>query len=85
MLSRSTAPQDRRLSSMTSNTAQPSGPSANPSPAATLEFRNVQKVYPGTPEPAIQDLSLEICAGEICVLVGPSAAARRPRCAWSTA
>ncbi len=57
---------------MTEDTAHTSGPSANPSVAATLEFRNVQKVYPGTEEPAIQDLSLEICAGEICVLVGPS-------------
>ncbi len=57
---------------MTSNTAHTSGPSANPSRAATLEFKNVQKVYPGSGEPAIQDLSLEIEAGEICVLVGPS-------------
>jgi osmoprotectant transport system ATP-binding protein len=57
---------------MTTETAHTSGPSANPTPAATLEFRNVQKVYPGSGDPAIQDLSLEICAGEICVLVGPS-------------
>jgi osmoprotectant transport system ATP-binding protein len=57
---------------MTPDTAHTSGPSANPTPAATLEFVNVQKVYPGSGEPAIQDLSLEICAGEICVLVGPS-------------
>ena len=57
---------------MTEDTAHTSGPSANPSAAATLEFRNVQKVYPGSGDPAIQDLSLEICAGEICVLVGPS-------------
>ena len=57
---------------MTSNTAHTSGPSANPSRAATLEFKNVQKVYPGSGDPAIQDLSLEINAGEICVLVGPS-------------
>ena len=40
--------------------------------AATLEFRNVSKQYPGTPKPAIRDLSLEVGAGEICVLVGPS-------------
>ncbi len=60
------------MSSMTTNTADTSGPSANPTPAATLEFRHVQKVYPGSGQPAIQDLSLEICAGEICVLVGPS-------------
>ena len=57
---------------MTTNTAHTSGQSANLTPAATLEFVNVQKVYPGSGDPAIQDLSLEICAGEICVLVGPS-------------
>ncbi|MBA3747996.1 MAG: ABC transporter ATP-binding protein [Solirubrobacterales bacterium] len=57
---------------MTTNTAHTSGESASPTPAATLEFRNVQKRYPGSGEPAIQDLSLEIAAGEICVLVGPS-------------
>jgi osmoprotectant transport system ATP-binding protein len=40
--------------------------------AATLEFRNVSKRYPGASEPAIRDLSLQVGAGEICVLVGPS-------------
>ncbi len=40
--------------------------------AATLEFRHVSKQYPGAPQPAIRDLSFEVAAGEICVLVGPS-------------
>jgi osmoprotectant transport system ATP-binding protein len=40
--------------------------------AATLEFRHVSKHYPGAPAPAIRDLSFEVGAGEICVLVGPS-------------
>ena len=40
--------------------------------AATLEFRNVQKRYPGQSKAAIEDLSLTVEAGEICVLVGPS-------------
>ena len=53
------------------NTAQREGPSANQD-AASLEFRNVTKRYPGQQDPAIQDLSLEVGAGEICVLVGPS-------------
>jgi osmoprotectant transport system ATP-binding protein len=46
-----------------------------PSPrreAASLEFRNVTKRYAGQSEPAVEDLSLEVPAGEICVLVGPS-------------
>jgi osmoprotectant transport system ATP-binding protein len=40
--------------------------------AATLEFRDVTKVYPGSARPVISDLSFEVPAGEICVLVGPS-------------
>jgi osmoprotectant transport system ATP-binding protein len=52
-------------------TAQPEGPSSPPQ-AATLEFRNVSKTYEGSGEPAIQDLSFEVPAGDICVLVGPS-------------
>ena len=51
--------------------AQPPGPSSRPA-AATLEFRGATKVYPGQTEPAVDSLSLEVPAGEICVLVGPS-------------
>jgi osmoprotectant transport system ATP-binding protein len=55
----------------TANTAQAEGSESHPQ-AATLEFRNVSKTYPGSDEPAIQDLSFEVPAGQICVLVGPS-------------
>ena len=40
--------------------------------AASLEFRDVVKMYPGQDEPAVDHLSLDVPAGEICVLVGPS-------------
>ena len=40
--------------------------------AATLEFKDVTKRYPGADEAAVDSLSLEVPAGEICVLVGPS-------------
>jgi osmoprotectant transport system ATP-binding protein len=40
--------------------------------AAVLEFRAATKRYPGQEEPAVDGLSLEVPAGEICVLVGPS-------------
>jgi osmoprotectant transport system ATP-binding protein len=40
--------------------------------AAELVFDGVTKRYPGRTEPAVDDLSLTIPAGEICVLVGPS-------------
>jgi osmoprotectant transport system ATP-binding protein len=52
-------------------TAPPEGQSSHPH-AATLELRNVSKTYEGSGEPAIQDLSFEVPAGDICVLVGPS-------------
>ncbi|HEX4344263.1 MAG TPA: ABC transporter ATP-binding protein [Solirubrobacteraceae bacterium] len=47
--------------------AQPVRSSAEP-----LEFRDVTKRYPGSAAPAVDGLSLEVPAGEICVLVGPS-------------
>ncbi|MEA2420385.1 MAG: osmoprotectant transport system ATP-binding protein [Thermoleophilaceae bacterium] len=54
-----------------SESAQPPGPSPRPA-AATLEFRQATKQYPGQTEPAVDALSLEVPSGEICVLVGPS-------------
>ncbi|HEV2752790.1 MAG TPA: ABC transporter ATP-binding protein [Solirubrobacteraceae bacterium] len=40
--------------------------------AASLELRDVVKRYPGADENAVDELSLEVPAGQICVLVGPS-------------
>ncbi len=43
--------------------------------AATVEFEHVSKRYPGSragTEAAVDDLSLTVPAGKICVLVGPS-------------
>ena len=54
-----------------SDSAHASGPSARPK-TATLEFREATKRYPGQDEPAVNELSLTVPAGEICVLVGPS-------------
>ena len=54
-----------------SNIAHAEGPSSHPQ-AATLAFDHVSKTYPGAAEPAIRDLSFEVPAGDICVLVGPS-------------
>jgi osmoprotectant transport system ATP-binding protein len=51
--------------------AHTSGPSSIHE-AASLEFRNVTKRYPGSEKAAVDGLSLEVPAGEICVLVGPS-------------
>ena len=40
--------------------------------AVSIEFRDVVKRYPGQDRAAVEHLSLEVPAGEICVLVGPS-------------
>jgi osmoprotectant transport system ATP-binding protein len=53
------------------NTAQSEGPSASRQ-AASLEFRGATKRYRGGDRPAVDHLTLEVPAGEICVLVGPS-------------
>jgi osmoprotectant transport system ATP-binding protein len=54
----------------TSVSQQPGTPASHQ--AATLELRNVSKRYPGRSQAAIEDLSLSVGAGEVCVLVGPS-------------
>jgi osmoprotectant transport system ATP-binding protein len=51
--------------------AQTEGSSAR-SQAADLDLRNVSKRYPGQDTAAVEELSLHVPAGEICVLVGPS-------------
>jgi osmoprotectant transport system ATP-binding protein len=53
------------------NTAQAEGPSTTAN-AVPIEFRNVVKRYPGQEQAALNDFSLEVPAGDICVLVGPS-------------
>jgi osmoprotectant transport system ATP-binding protein len=57
------------------STTVPATPVAPPSRAATVEFERVTKIYgttnKGTPG-AVNDLSLHVPAGRICVLVGPS-------------
>jgi osmoprotectant transport system ATP-binding protein len=44
--------------------------------AAEIVFRHVTKHYPGRRAAAVNDLSLVVPAGEICVLVGPSGAGK---------
>jgi osmoprotectant transport system ATP-binding protein len=46
------------------------------SAAAEIVFRNVTKRYPGRSAPAVDNLSLTIDPGEICILVGPSGAGK---------
>ena len=52
---------------------QGKGPTGEEAGAAlSVEFREATKVYPGADRPAVDKLSLQVPAGDICVLVGPS-------------
>jgi osmoprotectant transport system ATP-binding protein len=42
------------------------------SEASSVRYEETTKQYPGASSPAVDKLSLEVPAGEICVLVGPS-------------
>jgi len=57
---------------LSTETEAHNGAARTTSAAAPLEFRGVVKRYPGAEKPAVNELSLEVPAGEICVLVGPS-------------
>ncbi|MFD8226264.1 betaine/proline/choline family ABC transporter ATP-binding protein [Streptomyces massasporeus] len=39
---------------------------------ASIELENLTKRYPGSPQPAVDNVSMEIKAGEVVVFVGPS-------------
>jgi osmoprotectant transport system ATP-binding protein len=47
-----------------------------PTGAAEIVFDHVTKRYPGREHAAVDDLSLTIPAGDICILVGPSGAGK---------
>jgi osmoprotectant transport system ATP-binding protein len=46
--------------------------SDGPTGGAQIDFDHVIKRYPNSEKPAIDDLTLSLPAGEICVLIGPS-------------
>lgn len=50
----------------------PEDTSSNGSTGVRIVLDHVSKVYPGSDSPAVDDVSLEIPAGEIVVFVGPS-------------
>ena len=39
---------------------------------ASVQYDTATRLYPGTPRPAVNELSIEIADGELLVLVGPS-------------
>src|SRR4030095_10446393 len=57
---------------LSAETTETSAAPSRAADAASLEFREATKRYPGAERAAVEKLSLEVPAGEICVLVGPS-------------
>jgi osmoprotectant transport system ATP-binding protein len=53
-------------------TALSESATSQPSSGAQIVLDHVSKVYPGSKEPAVDDTSLDIPAGEIVIFVGPS-------------
>ncbi|MGN6275008.1 MAG: ATP-binding cassette domain-containing protein [Solirubrobacterales bacterium] len=52
--------------------AAPGSQTQSESEASSLRYEAATKRYPGAAAPAVDRLTLEVPAGEICVLVGPS-------------
>jgi len=53
-------------------TIDPESTAGSGASASTVRYESVSKQYPGADGFAVHELSLEVPAGEICVLVGPS-------------
>jgi osmoprotectant transport system ATP-binding protein len=53
-------------------TEQSESDARQPSSGARIVLDHVSKVYPGSKQPAVDDTSLDIPAGEIVIFVGPS-------------
>jgi osmoprotectant transport system ATP-binding protein len=66
------APPDSDREASPQSTGNGSGSARGAHAAAVLAFNEATKVYPGRRTPAVSNLTLEVPAGEICVLIGPS-------------
>ncbi|MFD7136632.1 betaine/proline/choline family ABC transporter ATP-binding protein [Streptomyces sp. NPDC059894] len=52
--------------------ARPGSPDTSASHGATIELENLTKHYPGSAQPAVDNVTMEIKAGETVIFVGPS-------------
>ena len=50
----------------------PETPETTAASGASIQLENLTKIYPGNPVPAVDNVNMEIKAGEIVILVGPS-------------
>jgi len=53
-------------------TGEPASSQRSQTGASSVSFQEATKRYPGSERPAVDRLTLEVPAGDICVLVGPS-------------
>ncbi|WP_434976385.1 betaine/proline/choline family ABC transporter ATP-binding protein [Streptomyces aurantiacus] len=56
----------------TATAAPQQAPAPRATTGATIELENLTKRYPGSGEPAVDSVNMEIKAGEIVIFVGPS-------------
>ncbi|MFC7309865.1 betaine/proline/choline family ABC transporter ATP-binding protein [Streptomyces monticola] len=56
----------------TTSTASTSTAGGGTTTGATIELENLSKLYPGNPNPAVDEVNMEIKAGELVIFVGPS-------------
>ncbi|MDI3421271.1 betaine/proline/choline family ABC transporter ATP-binding protein [Streptomyces luteolus] len=54
------------------STATATASTAKATTGATIELENLTKRYPGSPNPAVDEVNMEIKAGELVIFVGPS-------------
>ncbi|UKY50515.1 betaine/proline/choline family ABC transporter ATP-binding protein [Streptomyces inhibens] len=50
----------------------PETPETRATTGARIHLENLTKIYPGSPNPAVENVNLEVKAGEIVIFVGPS-------------
>ncbi|MBC9718237.1 betaine/proline/choline family ABC transporter ATP-binding protein [Streptomyces sp. TRM66268-LWL] len=55
-----------------SETTTTAAPSEKQTTGATIELENLTKRYPGSSDPAVDSVNMEIKAGELVIFVGPS-------------
>ncbi|MFG2137101.1 betaine/proline/choline family ABC transporter ATP-binding protein [Streptomyces sp. NPDC048650] len=55
-----------------SGTSTESTAQASETTGASIRLENLTKIYPGSPGPAVDNVNMEIKAGEIVIFVGPS-------------
>ena len=71
-ISRDSSSPTHKIAPVPAGVPDPESTASSGAAASTVRYESVSKQYPGAEGFAVHELSLEVPAGEICVLVGPS-------------